>query len=436
MPYQAGSGLPGERASKLGHLEIINNPLVSELIGSFKEVSAATLATKVNWQPLPMTGEPLSVIFGVDGSYQVITTEKPPFSRLAFVKTALLRLDQPALAKLDKESPNPFALRDIMRDNAMYHATAFPLRYFEIPNQSLYNALRWLIYKSLKDDTILEQQPYETLKWLIYRKWDKAANRDLPPFDCPLCGRNTTLPFDADIGKCNACKTEIYVTDYLGLHREMTEDAASEILVTSYMNLHETLMLFTGIHYYWENNKSFLSNCLFVKDGPLAFYQQLYRLTDTIRFFLEYAKRSGVPVHIISQEKSGRFFDHLKLVGPQAPTKSLFIPNDKYIKEHIQFRPDIATAYGSLSNFGAKVFVSLSDYHKLVLNIPTGQHLPNPSASDLIGAARIFATLPTILSSRYESGMLPIELANGIASLATYPSAKILRVFAGSKQES
>lgn len=53
--------------------------------------------------------------------------------------------------------------------------------------------------------------------------------------------------------------------------------------------------------------------------------------------------------------------------------------------------------------------------------------------SNLIGAERIFATLPTVLSSRFEGALLPIELAHGVASLSTYPSAQILKIFAEAK---
>jgi hypothetical protein len=69
----------------------------------------------------------------------------------------------------------------------------------------------------------------------------------------------------------------------------------------------------------------------------------------------------------------------------------------------------------------------------MILNIPAGKHIPNPRYSDLIGAGDIFATLPSILSYRHEGAILPIELAHGIASLSTYPSANILKIFADAK---
>ena len=40
----------------------------------------------------------LPIVFGVDGSMQRIESETPPYKTLAFVKTALLRIDRYALS--------------------------------------------------------------------------------------------------------------------------------------------------------------------------------------------------------------------------------------------------------------------------------------------------------------------------------------------------
>jgi hypothetical protein len=86
--------------------------------------------------------------------------------------------------------------------------------------------------------------------------------------------------------------------------------------------------------------------------------------------------------------------------------------------------------YGKDTNYGAKVFVKLSERHRMVLSIPTGTYQRNPTFGHLIGASRILATLPALLSSQYEGGLFPVELAHNVASLSTYPSAKVLAMFA------
>lgn len=216
----------------------------------------------------------------------------------------------------------------------------------------------------------------------------------------------------------------------LGFHLEMAPDAAPDGLARDYMTIHETLLLFTGVRYYWEHNREVLHRCLFVKDGPLSIRAQYSKLVNPIRRFLNMARDVGNPICIVGQEKSGAFADHLELIGDHAPIGSLFIPGDQYIREQIQHRPTTRAPYGKDTNYGAKVFVRLTERHKMVLNIPTGKFVQNPGVGDLIGAPQIFATLPTLLSSRYEDGLLPIELANAVASLSTYPSVQILRMFA------
>jgi hypothetical protein len=428
MPYMKGDRLPAERASKLGHLEVLKSELVNKLVVQFEANGLTTTADCSCWESIPSGGKPLTLVFGIDGSMQPIESDLPPYKRLAFIKTALLRLDQYALSKIDRNSPHPLALKDVLADSALYHATVFPLRHVSIPGLNTYHAIRQVIFDSIKDAS-LNAEPMETLKWIAYEKWD-GKQKELPLFECPHCEQTVaTLPYDAETGQCPSCKGSLLLTDMLGFHQEMAPDSAPDTIATSYMNIHEVLLLFTGIRYYWENKREVLSECLFVKDGPLSIRAQYSKLVNPIRRFISYAKEQGYDIHIIGQEKTGRFYDYLDGIVRQAPSGHLFIPGDKYIKLEIQCRPETGAPYGKDTNFGAKIFVKLSDFHHSVLNIPTGLYVQDPKMSDLIGVGRIFATLPTLLSSRHEGGLLPIELAHGIASLSTYPSAQILKLF-------
>lgn len=432
MPYSAGNKLPGERASKLGHLDVLKSPLVQQLVHSFEQDTESLTAQEVGWKPFPPAGDPLDLIFAVDGSIQVIQDELPPHKSMAFVKTALLRLDQVALAKIDKDTPHPFAIRDLMAESALYHATVFPLRHVQIPGMSVYDAVRETIYQSMKDDS-LNRQPMETLKWLAYEKW-QTTKKELPGFQCPHCeNEKASLPFDAEEGNCANCGAKIFITDMLGFHLEMVQDAASDSVATAYMNIHETLLLFTGIRYFWETNKEILKRCLFIKDGPLQIRAQYSKLVNPIRRFLLAAYNEGYPIAMLGQEKTGNFADHLSLVGRNASPNHYFLPDHTYICEQIQHRPAKGAPYGRDTNYGAKVFVAYGDRYKFVLNIPINEAMQNyiaaPDADSLISFDRILGTLPKLLSSRFENGLLPIELANSVASLSTYPSAQVLKLF-------
>ena len=437
MPYQQGNRLPAERASKIGHLEVIQSDLVQKLCKSFNDPEIIEHTESLSkWEKLPSDGNELNIIFSTDGSIQVIENPNPPFKAIAFVKTALFRVDQYAISKINKDNPNPFDLRDLMKESALYHSTAFPLRNVYIEGKSNYDAIREIMYESVKDKGLndsLEGAMMETLKWIAYEKWLDTPKAQLENFGCPHCEKNVaTLPFNEEKGICPSCKKEIFITDMFGLHQGMMDDYAPNQVASDYMTVSETLMIFTPIRYYWENNREILKNCLFVKDGPLSLRATLAKLSAPIRRFFEFAQSTGIEVAMIGQEKTGQFYDHLQLIGNAAPVGCCFIPDNNYIQEKIKHLNTTAV-YGADTNYGAKLFIKTSEYHKMVINIPTGQRgefVTDPSQQHLINFKNIVATLPKILSNKFEGALLPIELANKIASLSTYPSAKTLELFA------
>ncbi|MFW5443984.1 MAG: hypothetical protein ACKE51_06735 [Methylococcaceae bacterium] len=434
MPYKAGIRLSGERASKLGHLDVIKSKLVNALIDQFEQPESVEVESPYEWKNIDSIDiEPLRLIFAVDGSKQTIRSDFPPYKELAFIKTALLRLDQHAINKLDPIAPHPMALRDIMSDSAMYHSTVLPLKGLNIKGQSNYDTVRGVIYESLRDES-LGGEPFKTLKWLVYEKWNNTQSQS-PGFQCPHCQRDISgLPFDADEGICehSDCRGHLYLSDMIGFHLEMGEDSAPDSISTAYMLIHETLLLFTGIRFFWEHDKfNVLAKSLFIKDGPLTLRGQYSKLAIPIRRLFEFAKNNDIILNVIGQEKTGTFVDHLEIISRKAPKGSYFLPSNSYIRREVQHQSERAAPYGSRTNYGNKLFIKLDKYHHMVISVPTGEYKDSQSLDDLIGIHAILATLPNILSHKHECGLVPIELANGVASLSSYPSATILKVFSG-----
>ena len=91
MPYTAGERLPGERSSRLGHLDVLKSPLVQELCKSFEDPKAQAAKATVQWEAFPTSGKPLPLIFGVDGSLQIIESESRPHKALGFVRSLVKR---------------------------------------------------------------------------------------------------------------------------------------------------------------------------------------------------------------------------------------------------------------------------------------------------------------------------------------------------------
>ncbi|MBI3607239.1 MAG: hypothetical protein HY207_04655 [Nitrospirae bacterium] len=180
------------------------------------------------------------------------------------------------------------------------------------------------------------------------------------------------------------------------------------------------------------------SDTLFIKDGPLTLRGQYSKLVPSIRAFLQHAKEQNRPIHIIGQEKSGAFFDHLasivRFTPPHARGERITsaVLSHDYVRREVYRSPDLSNPYGSRTNWGEKVYLKMDPGTYMVLNVPTGNYDPEgtfPAARDLIGFPRILATLPSLVSHKFEGALFPVELANGIASMSSYPSAKILQRF-------
>ncbi|WP_312907917.1 hypothetical protein [Tissierella praeacuta] len=440
MAYTSTSGkLPNETASKLGHLNVIKSDWIKTLINDFEYVDNEHTSDpcKTQWEIFNKSAEPLTNIWAVDGSYVKVLSGNHPKKEIAFVKTALLMIDKLKIDKVDKYNPHPLHMKNIMDNSALFHATVFPLSNVRTSKGSNYDAVRNIIFESIQIDE--NGAYYETLKWLTYKKWSREKHNSLS-FFCPHCFKEVEggFPYDSDKMACphNDCKKEILLTDMLGFHLDMIEDSAPDSVASAYMLILETLMIFTPIRLFWDYvDKRLVTNTLFIKDGPLSLSSQYSKLIPNIREFLEYAKVQGRPIHIIGCEKSGKFFDHLISIEQFAPLKNkgdnicFSVLSHKYIVDEIQRRPPSTNQYGSRTNWGEKIYVKLEPGTCMVLNIPTGLYNRSddfPKKDDIIGLDRILSTIPSLISRKYEGALFPIELANGIASMSSYPSAKIL----------
>lgn len=444
MPYQAGQRLTStERASKLGHLEVVSSPFVRDLIDQFEYPPPAEADPgKDIWQEFdPDDADPLTIVLAVDGSCQTVKSEGYPVRSLSFVKTALVRINRRQLEKIDRDMPHPVLMKALMAESALQASTVLPLRNVRVSGISNYNLVRSIVRDSLQIDT--DGLAHQTLKWLAYRKWRPELRFPSPEFRCPHCPEDCSgLPYDADTGTCEHCGEEVYLSDMIGFHLEMGEDQAPDSVATAYMLIHETLLLFSVVRHFWDRgDQASLRSILLIKDGPLTLRGQYSKLVDNIRDLLAFARDRGCPIHLIGQEKTGRFVDHLDEIQRFTKPKEhgdlprYAVLSHRYIRQEVDHAPERVNPYGLKTNYGEKVLVKLDPYTHMVLSVPTGEYQPDPDfptgAADLIGLDRILATLPSLLSHQHEGALFPVTLANGVASLSSYPSAAILKVFAG-----
>ena len=440
MPYAEGNRLPGEAASKLGHLAVVQSEWVKSLVEDFeRSVVNDRDMSQTPWKAFdPARGQTLARVWAVDGSFVSVQSQERPSREVAFVKTALITIDRAKLDLIDKDHPHPLHLQDVMTGSGLFHATVFPLRNIRSSKGTNYDRVRHIIRDSVSADE--EGAFYDTLKWLAYQKWLPSPTSS-PAFECPHCPEKfeVGLPAEADSGRCPHCNGDVFLTDMIGFHLDMGEDSAPDSIASAYMSVMEHLMLFTPIRLCWgHRDKGLLNDTLFIKDGPLSLRGQYSKLVPRVRSFLQFARDRNRPVHIIGQEKTGTFADHLaSIVRFGAPHErgakpSFAALSHEYVRREVYRAPDLSNPYGLRTNWGEKVYLKLDPGTYMVLNVPTGHYNPDPKfpgESNLIGLGRILATIPSLVSHKFEGALFPIELANGISSMSSYPSAKILERF-------
>ena len=87
MPYGEGTRLPGEAASKLGHLAVVQSEWVRTLVDDFESTQARDGdPSNTLWESFDPTGvEPLRGIWAVDGSFVSVRSGQKPPKEVAFV---------------------------------------------------------------------------------------------------------------------------------------------------------------------------------------------------------------------------------------------------------------------------------------------------------------------------------------------------------------
>ena len=436
MSYGSGR-FPLERASKLGHVKLVEHEQVTRLIRQFERIDTAAdkpvgaLTGKLDLS----AASPIEFIVAIDGGQAVIPNEVRRDKRIAFIKVCAMLIRREDIAYLRKNPViDPRDLARMFDGGIWYHPAVLPLAGIALPAESVKETIRRTV------DAVLEYTKlYDTLNYLVSRLWDPGYDMNLqtnpraPHMNCLSCGAVMGLPRNAINFTCPSCNYPHRLGDYLGIAQEAPEDWSREEAAMSLRGALETLTLFHFVIRYWQGNKDVLSKTLFLKDGPLLLRAQLSRLVEPIRELIKRLRTEGVRVFIAGLEKNGELVDHIDDIKKHLPDSGdFFLPSVRYILEEIaglQFDP---TKYRNRVQYGSKVVVRLGRDHVVALDIPTGDFLTDPAPDDLEGFPEIASVLADMTSYSHDNALIPIKLVNEYSSISERPSGDILKAFAGS----
>src|SRR6266567_1346217 len=436
MSYGSGR-FPLERASKLGHVKLVEHEQVTRLIRQFERID-----TEADEPVGALTGKldleatsPIQFIVAIDGGQAVIPNEVRRDKRIAFIKVCAMLIRREDITYLRKNPViDPRDLAKMFDRSVWYHPAVLPLAGIALPSESVKETIRRTV------DAVLEYtRLYDALNYLVSRVWDSGydmnprTNPRTPHMDCLSCGAVMGLPKNAINFGCPSCHFPHRLGDYLGIAHEAPEDWSREEAAMSLRSALETLTLFHFLIRYWKGNQDVLAKTLFLKDGPLLLRAQLSRLVEPIRELIKQLRSEDVKVYVAGLEKNGELVDHIEdikkhLIEPG----DFFLPSVRYIVEEIaglQFDP---TKYRNRVQYGSKVVVRLGRDHVVALDVPTGDFLTDPTPVDLVGLSEIASVLADMTSYSHDNALIPIKLVNEYSSISERPSGDILKAFAGS----
>lgn len=427
MAYTSSGRLPIERASKLGHIKIIQEPRIQRLLEVFESTAdqgPLQFGELSGSLDLADVGE-LENVVAIDGSQACIPNVVMNHKRIGFITAGAVYLSRSEIQAL-KADPivDPRVLAARLEENTNSLAAALPLGGMSIPGESVVTTLRKTI-----DDVLRYTGLYDTLRFLVSREWLPSYEME-EHMGCISCGRDFTLPRSALSFDCPACGYRHSLADYLQLVSTSPEDWAKEEVVIGLRNVLETLLLLSFLILY-RDRPMVLKRTLFIKDGPLLLRAHLSRLVEPVREFLTHLKGLGRSLHIVGIEKTGDLVDHLPFIKDVLKSPGdYFLPSVKYLHERIQGVPFVEGVYRNRVQYGNKIVIRLGPDHVVAANVPTGEFKLAPGIDDLFGVRESAALLSELTSFSHENALIPLVLANRAASISMRPSGDILETFA------
>jgi len=436
MPYRQVRGRrPFERASKIAHTEIINNPAVRDFVENCQlpdppsEAELRDLLVEI-----PPASDRLKAVIAVDGGMtETWVRDEYPSASVAFFTLGPLLLRLEDLADLDKM---PFIGPEDMQRLKQIERYSFvlPTKAVKPRNARTFSeGVRATVQAFLKEG---DGHLLRALRWLLFREWlplDARLPWVIPRCPNPECS-GVEIAFESgEPGEktCSECGDQVFLADALRLYERIDDEHGAGAILAYLLTAVEQIVLVHVIKSVWEMKPKLLREILFVRDGPLAFFgvtAPLFRPMRELMRFLA-ADKGGPLINLVGLEKSGPFVEHAALIEEAIPANHALVLSSPYIYKHITPGPPDKD-FGRNTYYGAKVIFRGQANDTYVASVPTLEYTNSPVFTDLLNAPDVLQTTARLRCSMYDNALLPVVLANRLVSLADVPSSEILKRFA------
>jgi len=435
MGYISKRRRPSEYASKSSHVNIINSPSVRDLLARCdlpKRADQVFLDKHLIQSLEPIDDNPIRHIITIDGGYTEVPVQVDfPSSTIAFFQFGALTFNVQDLEELDEQ---PFIDPDDMSKLKQIQRLelALPTRNVAITDEStLTKSVRRVVYDFFQNEL---NDGLATIKWLIFQEYAQAVDTwNLA--SCPNCNaHNVVLKRDRISSdykfQCQHCHNDIFITDVFRLH-EAIDDTLGAAGILGYLTTTiEQIILVHLIRLILRMKPDLLTEILFIKDGPLAFFGQTANIHRPMRALVKFLFKHH-HLYVAGLEKSGPFVEHADEISHKLRSGQFLILNNDYIYRFIiPGHADPNNPYGRTTYYGNKLILRSLDDKIYVITLPTTEVLTNPTPQNFPGLYIVLDNIQKLRCDMYDDALFPIALVNKLVSLADHPSARILQRFA------
>jgi hypothetical protein len=438
MPYQQIRGRkPFERASKIAHTHILNNPEVQAFVSQCVLPSPPESEKLDNLQkPLPAGDRRIEHVIAVDGGLTEVAVRKEfPTASIAFMTFGPLTLSLADLKDLDR---TPFiGPEDMARlKNLQRYSLSVPVKQILACGARTFSeGVRSTIQRFLANPNRPELM--EALRWLLFREWLPAEQRQswvVPRCPNVMCdGHSITFSSEgASEQLCGSCGKTVYLADGLRLYERIDDEQGAAGVIAYLLSTLEQLVIVHVIRTLLRLKPAVLREILLIKDGPLAFFGNVAPLRKPMQELMLWLAESdnGKPlICLVGLEKSGAFVEHAALVERQLKNGHYLVLDNEYIYKYIVPGDPGGQPFGKNTYYGTKVIYKSDVGDVFVATIPTAQFKIRPILDDLFNAADVLRVTGELRCSMYDNALIPVVLANRLVSLADVPSSEILKRF-------
>lgn len=444
MPYNR------ERGSKSGHMDLVKNPDVENFLencvymlepseADSREIAKAFISTPQS------TKLPLKVVASDASPYSEPLTDKFPSTQIGYVKISMVLVDLKefdALTQPGTRYVDPFKAAKIHR-NANGIAFTLPgsnIRYKGA--KTVKDGFRRAVYDQYRDSrtNFKSNGAYTLADTLLY-----IFGGHLNLVKCPSCGNTPASPFNFmsidSVLTCADCSEEIFLTDKLRLHEQLSDFGDNTSAMTRFMNVTEHLLVVSCVRTLLDIDPVGLSSMGFIIDGPLAIFGQPAKIHAPLMAFYHQVvtvlnNRGLAPPVIIGLQKDGQVMEHARAINRFVKPESYRPVDDTYRSEFIKGNEMLNANFGHETYYGQDFIFKTESGRIFTVGIPypfPNKLNPAEFAKKKIDPAnygemlaRAFSLIKYFEFDLYENAVVPIALAHRHASISLVPGGKVL----------